>query len=416
MKTKDWMALIEAGYSLEGNSESWLENVLEHAAPLFTRGFWPTIGMYNYSPINIQLGWTKTHGPSMATKFLQLSTQINTGAARRFFREGTPVCSLSEEIYTQEPEVSAAIQQITHGLVHDKLAVKALTGQGSALIMCLLFSDTITPTSQERKRWSLIATHLGAGLRLRTIADSLTLNAGSVEAIFDSGGKLYEAREEAKKVSARESLREAVRRIDKLRAMAGRSDPDAAMQAWQGLVEGRWSLVDYFDSDQRRFVVAIKNDPVHADPRGLTMRERQVAEFVGLGRSSKEISYTLGVSHSAVTNCTSRAQRKLGLASRTELAAFFAPSGLRARLAEVSLSHETLAVGSYALVDERQIEELTDSERDVLTHLVAGSTNDDIAKRRNTSDRTVANQVQSIYRKLSVSSRSELAARLQSVA
>ncbi len=35
-------------------------------------------------------------------------------------------------------------------------------------------------------------------------------------------------------------------------------------------------MVDRFDSDGRRFIVAIKNDPAHSDPRGLTPRERQI--------------------------------------------------------------------------------------------------------------------------------------------
>lgn len=56
--------------------------------------------------------------------------------------------------------------------------------------------------------------------------------------------------------------------------------------------------------------------------------------------------------------------------------------------------------------------DLTEAERDVLAALLAGSTNADIACRRRASERTVANQAQSIYRKLGVRSRNELAAKL----
>ena len=137
---------------------------------------------------------------------------------------------------------------------------------------------------------------------------------------------------------------------------------------------------------------------------------------MGLGQSTKEISYTLGVSHSAVTNCTARAQYKLGLPSLADLAAFFSPCGLRTKLAEVSVKGEALLVGAYPLINEDRIKGLTEAEREVLAHLIAGSTNNDIAQRRNTSEYTVANQVQAIFRKLEVSSRSELAAQLLSVA
>jgi DNA-binding NarL/FixJ family response regulator len=257
-----------------------------------------------------------------------------------------------------------------------------------------------------------VSAHLGAGLRLRAVARGLQLDAEPVEAVLDSGGRVHDARAGAVSISARELLREAVRRIDKARTTEGRSDPDAAMDSWEGLVDGRWSLVDRFDTDGKRFVVAVKNDPAHPDPRGLTTREREVSEFVGLGRSTKEISYILGVSLSAVTNLTAEAQAKLGLSSRAELAAFFAPCGLRAKLAEVAISGEKLLVGAYPLVDKRQVEKLTDAEREVVAHLVAGSTNSDIANRRGTSENTVANQVHAIFSKLGVRSRAELAARL----
>ena len=72
--------------------------------------------------------------------------------------------------------------------------------------------------------------------------------------------------------------------------------------------------------------------------------------------------------------------------------------------------------GSFPLVNERQVEKLTEAEREVVAHLVAGSTNSDIAHRRHTSENTVANQVHAIFLKLGVHSRAELAARLQAKA
>jgi DNA-binding NarL/FixJ family response regulator len=83
-----------------------------------------------------------------------------------------------------------------------------------------------------------------------------------------------------------------------------------------------WSLVDHFDSEGKRLVLAIKNDPEHPDPRGLTRPERQCAEFLGLGQSTKGIAYTLGVSSAAINAHLTTARRKLGIRSRAELAAF----------------------------------------------------------------------------------------------
>lgn len=57
---------------------------------------------------------------------------------------------------------------------------------------------------------------------------------------------------------------------------------------------------------------------------------------------------------------------------------------------------------------------LTEAEREVVTLVLEGLSNADIARRRNTSARTVANQVASILRKLAAKNRSELVHRLLS--
>ena len=55
--------------------------------------------------------------------------------------------------------------------------------------------------------------------------------------------------------------------------------------------------------------------------------------------------------------------------------------------------------------------ELSEAERAVKAMLLRGDSNADIARARGTSVRTVANQVASIFRKLGVRSRAELATR-----
>jgi DNA-binding NarL/FixJ family response regulator len=57
---------------------------------------------------------------------------------------------------------------------------------------------------------------------------------------------------------------------------------------------------------------------------------------------------------------------------------------------------------------------LSPAEREVATLAAAGWTNAAISVHRGTSDRTVANQMASIFRKLGVSSRQELAAHIVS--
>ncbi|MBI4816668.1 MAG: helix-turn-helix transcriptional regulator [Deltaproteobacteria bacterium] len=53
---------------------------------------------------------------------------------------------------------------------------------------------------------------------------------------------------------------------------------------------------------------------------------------------------------------------------------------------------------------------LTSAELDVLDRLIEGLSNAEIARKRGVSNRTIANQLASIYKKLGVGSRSEVAA------
>ena len=138
---------------------------------------------------------------------------------------------------------------------------------------------------------------------------------------------------------------------------------------------GRWSLFDRFESDGKRLIVAHQNDPDVGDPRGLSRRERQVAEYTGMGRSQKEISYLLGISEAAVSGAVHRATDKLGL-------------------------------------DEATLERLSATERDVALDLLRGATVAEIARRRASSPLTVETQVKAIYAKLEVGSRVELATRI----
>lgn len=55
---------------------------------------------------------------------------------------------------------------------------------------------------------------------------------------------------------------------------------------------------------------------------------------------------------------------------------------------------------------------LTEAERDVVTLLLEGRSNQEIATMRGRSYRTIANQLAAIYRKLGVASRTELIAAL----
>ena len=68
----------------------------------------------------------------------------------------------------------------------------------------------------------------------------------------------------------------------------------------------------------------------------------------------------------------------------------------------------------HAIPKAAKVANLSAAENEVLALLLNGYDNASIADARKTSPRTTANQVSSIFRKLGVSSRAELAAKLSS--
>jgi DNA-binding CsgD family transcriptional regulator len=78
-------------------------------------------------------------------------------------------------------------------------------------------------------------------------------------------------------------------------------------------------MVDWFDTDGRRFVLALPNSPRVCDPRGLTERESQVVAYAGMGQTNKLIAYRLGLSTSRVSMLLRSAMRKLKVKTRAQL-------------------------------------------------------------------------------------------------
>lgn len=91
--------------------------------------------------------------------------------------------------------------------------------------------------------------------------------------------------------------------------------------------------------------------------------------------------------------------------ARTEISA---PPGLSA--SRLELDGHAFAVLEWPL-EWQPPAALTEAEREVLAGVVAGLANSEIARRRGTSVRTVANQVAGMLDKLRVGSRYELIAR-----
>lgn len=163
---------------------------------------------------------------------------------------------------------------------------------------------------------SMLAFHLGSGFRLReTAGQGGPAMLGAAEAIFDADGAIRHVAGEAE--AERDALRDLVRRLDRIRAR--KVEAEGALEMWEALARGRWSLVDAFDTDTRRFVVAVRNSRELAEPSALNPRERRVVLSAALGHTNKLIAYEQGIPESTVASLVARGMRKLRIGSRAEL-------------------------------------------------------------------------------------------------
>ena len=88
------------------------------------------------------------------------------------------------------------------------------------------------------------------------------------------------------------------------------------------------------------------------------------------------------------------------------------PRRARGEVFPVEVGHEKLVVMSVRIASaSARTGSLTPAEREIARLALTGHSNAAIARRRGSSARTVANQLASVYRKLKISSRTELAAR-----
>jgi DNA-binding CsgD family transcriptional regulator len=174
-----------------------------------------------------------------------------------------------------------------------------------------------------------LSSHLAAASRLR-----LRLRGGrpldAADAVIETSGAIVHAARGAKLREAREALSAATRRLEHLRGPVRRRDPEQAARQWKALVEGRWSLVDQFESDGRRYLLAQSNEAPAAAVAFLSDRERQVVALAALGHANKMIAYELGIAISTVGVLLGRAARKFGATKRAALIeAYEAATGAR---------------------------------------------------------------------------------------
>lgn len=319
----------EAAYDLQAPQDNWLPNLINAGAPALDQG----LGVFAFTgvrpptpgPLVIDEVYASDGGHEFVEGIAALRTQVGMELMWPLSRSGMPK-TLSEVTHDHNPAAFSLIMR-HFDFAKDGLAISALDPNGRGVYLAVPLPKVTTLSSRARERWQMLAAHLRAGYRLRRALEQSHLDRlpvpelpfGAEVLIDPTDFSVAEASGEARSRPALAALRQAVERVDQARGQLRESDPEAALELWKALVRGRWSTVDWFDSDGRRFVIGIPNAPDVVDPRGLTHREMQVVSYAFLGLSNKMIAYNLGISKGRVSTLLSSAMRKLGVSTRAQL-------------------------------------------------------------------------------------------------
>lgn len=172
-----------------------------------------------------------------------------------------------------------------------------------------------------RRHGHALALRIQRAHRLRaTIAEQAPV------AISTPDAKVVHAERDARGNDALETLRRSIAAREEARGPLRHDDPAAAFALFDGLASGRYTLVDRFERDGRRYVVAYENEPDVARLRALTAREREILLRAAQGQPVKRIAVELGITPNAAGAYLASARKKTGVRSREELARWF---GLR---------------------------------------------------------------------------------------
>jgi DNA-binding CsgD family transcriptional regulator len=317
---RDPIALIEAAYDFDHDEEAWLARVREAAS-----GFMPprnvraVISMIYRAPnaTSFHVERASAHGMDAVSAVLGLTTDVALDPAYLARTLLVKTCEYVSAVSGWEQQANWGAVRAAYGAV-DGFVVNGLDATGLGVATIVLVSARTSAPDAWRETISRVTAHTVAALRIRRRLGSAD-RMRDAEAIIDADGKIAHAVGDARSVKSREGLRRAARALDLARGPMRRQDADRAVARWKVLVDSRWSLLDHFEQDGKRYLLACGNDASAEPDSLLTPRERQVTLLATRGHSNKLIAYELGIAASTVGVLMGRAAARLGVHTRKAL-------------------------------------------------------------------------------------------------
>ncbi len=308
----DLVSIVEASYALDASDTDWLDGIVQAAQPSLPKELGVCAYLFDASvrPVRVW-SFVSRNAPASAEEMCTSLADMSDHFVEDVWMAG-PACALASELpgFCDQPHFKRFRRDAG---IADWLAVCAHGADGRGCFIGAPLRKTFKLRSRERDVWERIGAHLTTAMRLRNrLAHSNAIISAS--AVLTPKGKIEDLSSDA--AHAREALQKAALAMAIARGSLRSEQPARAVANWRVLVSAQWSLVDHFDSDGKRYLVAQANQPATKGPDTLTEREKQVLALASLGRVNKINAYELGLSASTVRVHLANAAQKLGATSR----------------------------------------------------------------------------------------------------
>jgi DNA-binding CsgD family transcriptional regulator len=318
-KRVDLVGILEAAYRVEQAEEPWLAGVLDAARSGLDDGLGVTAYTYDASNVdNLRFRCAVAYCeiPGMAEVLRAGPQNPSPELVMESFRKRRT--ATTREMVGWEGFTALPLRFDAEHVAYNAIGVNGLDANHVGCIIGAFWGEHRQLGARERAAWDRVSTHLSAAFRLQRALQAKEQTAPT-EAVLAPSGRVLHAEEPAQDRSVRDALSGACESIERARTRKGREEGELSLSLWRSLVSERWTLMDTYERDGKRYVVARRNDVRMPQPSTLSPRERQALGFAALGDSNKLIAYELGISASTVGVLLHRAAQKLGCHSRAEL-------------------------------------------------------------------------------------------------
>jgi DNA-binding CsgD family transcriptional regulator len=328
LRYKRPLDLLEAAYRLDGTDDDWVRGLQESAAKVFAPEGLGSLaylftGQVRPDGVTVLDELTTTHAKGRGISptwrsLVGLFPTIALEMQERLFFSGavadtwSGATGLGPEL-TRHPQWTDRSGFDT-SLTNDTLGLVCHCGPLGGAVIGVPLRETQPLDDCERRLWRRIAVHVGTALRLRHGVGPVWERA---QAVLSPNGRVHHVESPADAPVIQDGL--ARRRRARTKDMS----PSAALDVWQGLLDGRWSLVDHVDTDGKAFVLAVLNEPGSDVTSSLTDRQRSAVALAALGYNNKQIGYALGLTGTAVGMLLRRARLATQVGSRAQLVRVF---------------------------------------------------------------------------------------------